>query len=65
MYLCHMLISVLSTDITAASWPSPLFYHSLEVGMFSANLISLGKAFQICGPNDRRLFDPKVTWFGL
>ena len=61
-----MYISVLATDIAAASWPIPLFYHSLKsLNAFSANLISLDKAFQICGPNDRRLFDPKVTCFGL
>ena len=33
--------------------------------MFSVNMIPLGKAFQIGGPNDRRLFDPKVISFGL
>ena len=30
LYLCNMRILVLSTDITAASWSIPLFYHSLK-----------------------------------
>ena len=41
--------------------PSHYLIILLKVGMLSANLISLGRAFHISGPNDRRLFDPKVT----
>ena len=43
--------------------------HSLitffKVWIFSISLKSFGKAFQICGPSDKRLFELKVTWLGL
>ena len=33
----------------------------LKVCKFSINFRFFGKAFQICGPSDKRLFEPKVT----
>ena len=45
--------------------PSHCFIKRLKEFKLSVDFISFGNAFQICGPNDRRLFEPKVTLFGL
>ena len=46
-----------SKEILAKS----LSYVSKHCNKLSVDFISFGNAFQICGPDDLRLFEPKVT----
>ena len=41
--------------------PSQFLISLLKVVKFSADFSSFGKLFQICGPMDIRLLDPKVV----
>ena len=44
--------------------PSQFLIDLLNWIRFSADFISCGKPFQICGQRDLRLFVPKVVWLG-
>ena len=41
--------------------PSQVLISLLKVFKFSADFSSFGRLFQICGPMDIRLLDPKVV----
>ena len=42
--------------------PFHCFIKVLKLFRFSADFISFGRPFQICGPIHDRLFDPNVVW---